>query len=79
MEQIRVPLDALGSVFRELLGGAAWASVAGRFERKGRRVGARRRARLGDSYCPWGCVVPAALGAAAPDPASVGGALGDPG
>jgi len=35
MEQIRVPLDALGSVFRELLGGAAWASVAGRFERKG--------------------------------------------
>jgi hypothetical protein len=35
MEQIRVPLDSLGSVFRELLGGAAWASVAGRFERKG--------------------------------------------
>ena len=35
MEQIRVPLEALGSVFRELLGGAAWASVAGRFERKG--------------------------------------------
>jgi len=35
MEQIRVPLTALGSVFRELLGGGAWASVASRFERKG--------------------------------------------
>jgi glycyl-tRNA synthetase (class II) len=35
MEQIRVPLDTLGVVVRELLGGGAWASVAGRFERKG--------------------------------------------
>jgi glycyl-tRNA synthetase len=34
MEQIRVPLTALGSIFRELLGGGAWASVASRFERK---------------------------------------------
>ncbi|PYM46671.1 MAG: glycine--tRNA ligase, partial [Candidatus Rokuibacteriota bacterium] len=40
MEQIRVPLDSLGSVFRELLGGSAWASVAGRFERKGDGTGA---------------------------------------
>src|SRR6266516_2026712 len=39
MEQIRVPLDSLGSVFRELLGGSAWASVAGRFERKGDGTG----------------------------------------
>jgi len=31
MEQIRVPLDQLGPLFRELLGGGTWGGVAGRF------------------------------------------------
>jgi hypothetical protein len=31
MEQVRVPVPELDRVFAELLGGAPWAAVAGRY------------------------------------------------
>jgi glycyl-tRNA synthetase len=34
MEQIRVPLERLGPLFHELLGGGTWSGVASRFGAK---------------------------------------------